>query len=119
MNHKKMFRQIFGCGQLLDNYEKATSALKEPTKAEYDNLSDDIKKQFKTYEEYKTHVNANNVVTKTAMKAKLEETKSNYIEYTKATAKERDDFYLEADALIGIIEDKRIEKIDGSSQISK
>jgi hypothetical protein len=103
MNHKKMYRQIYGCGQLLDNFEKSNDSLKSPTKKEYDDLPPDIKDQYANYEAYKKAIDDQNVVTRNAMKVKIAEMKTKYTSYTGGSASEKSNFDSEADALIATI----------------
>lgn len=116
MNHQKMYRQIFGCGQLIDNFEKVSSILKAPTMEDYNNLPEDIKSQYKNYNEYRQAVELNNATTKTAMIEKITELKTKYKEYTKGSDSEKMDFDTEADVLISKIENTR-KKINGTDKV--
>ena len=113
MNHKKSYRQVYGCGQLLDSYEKANLNIKSPTPAEYNALPPDIKAQYPNYNSYKTAVDTNNAVTRTAMSNKLKNQKTDYISYTGGNASEKNDFDAEADLLISELENTRANKISG------
>lgn len=103
INHKTLYRQAFGCGQLLDSYEKSNNSLKSPTTQEYNDLPEAIKNQFANYNAYKIKVDGDNHQTKLAMKAKIQEMKSQYSDYTKGKPEDKVKFDEEADALISEI----------------
>jgi len=99
-NHKMAYRQVFGCGQQLDDYEKANESMRSPTPGEYNALPPEIKAQYANYAAYKTFVDNNNHTTRLAMKDKLIGSKANYMSYTNGSASDKTKFDEEADELI-------------------
>ena len=88
---------------MLDSFEKAHGSMRSPTIKEFNNLPVDIKSQYANYTAYKTIVDNNNLVTRLAMKQKIQDLKIGYQDYTKGSVDDKNDFDIEADELISLL----------------
>jgi hypothetical protein len=98
-NHKTLYWQA-DQGHLLVTYKEGHDNMRSPTPQEYDALPPDIKANYPQYIDYKNTVDAGHLQTRNAMKAKLQQHKSQYISITGGNASHKAIFDTEVDELI-------------------